>query len=300
MIDIVLEVEDRFGVSLDAPAVRAVPGLRGTRGVEGELSPDRCSRPTQAGYRRAACRPAIMLAVPTKCYVFPPKDTPEGEFEVYELSPNVNTADPKCIGEFFEWANKRAPAKNIFLILWGHGYWVDDYTPFANREVAPGPEGRFIEESFTAGIPDSNVPFPVVHAPVRDLTERALPGGPPDDDRRAFLKNNQIGDAVKKCRECLEKEGKEQKLALLGFDCCDMSLLEVWFEMEGAAEIGIGSQYGLPYKGWPYASMLRELKLHPDLTPPQLAKLVVEEFASYHEKNPMIYSTSRSILTLSS
>src|SRR5262249_12658608 len=81
-------------------------------------------------------------------------------------------------------------------------------------------------------------------------------------------------------------EQKGQKLALLGFDSCDMSLLEVWFEIEGGPEIGIGSQYGVPFKGWPYASMLEAMNASPRMKPPEVAKLVVEEFATYNDQKP--------------
>jgi hypothetical protein len=119
-------------------------------------------------------------------------------------------------------------------------------------------------------------------------------GGFPDAPTQGFLKNNQIGEAVKKCRGILEEQGKGQKLAILGFDSCDMSLLEVWFELRDGPEIGIGSQYGIPFKGWPYASMLEALNRYPEMDPSKLAELVVKEFATFNDRNP-----EKPVITLS-
>ena len=46
-------------------------------------------------------------------------------------------------------------------------------------------------------------------------------------------------------------------LAILGLDCCEMAMAEVWCEMTGGAQVGIGSQASLPYKSWPYGTCSR-------------------------------------------
>ena len=225
-------------------------------------------------------------AVPTKRYVFPEKGTvKDPEFTIFELDHNVNTADSRSIVDFFAWANQKAPAKNVFLILWGHGFGIDDFDPFLDNAVSSGTLGRARGDVEWAGFPDSNGPFPLIHAPVRD-TSATIVGSIPDKGRRGFLKNNQIGDALRECRGILEKQGHGQKLAILGFDACDMSLLEVWFEMRDGPEIGIGSQFGVPFKGWPYASMLDALNRYPETDPAKLADLVVREFATFNDRNP--------------
>jgi hypothetical protein len=224
--------------------------------------------------------------MPTKRYVFPKRGTvAEDEFKIYELDHNVNTADAKSIVEFFEWANNKERAKNVFLILWGHGFGVDDFDPFLDGAVSSNTLGRAIRDRNFIGITDNNGLFPVVHAPVQDATF-AMVGVLPKAGKRAFLKNNQIGQAVKDCREILEKEGRGQKLAILGFDSCDMGLLEVWFEMKDGPEIGIGSQYGIPFKGWPYAGMLESLNAYPEMAPPELATRVIKQFATFNDQKP--------------
>lgn len=232
--------------------------------------------------------------VPTKRYVFPKRDTVEpDQFQIYELDHNVNTAEAASIVKFFQWANQKAPAKNIFLILWGHGFGLDDFDPFLNDAVASDTLGRATGYATWNAITDNNGPFPLPHAPVQDATATTVRTRP-DAGKQDFLKNNQIGEAVKKCQGILEKQGRGQKLAILGFDSCDMSLLEVWFEMKDGPEIGIGSQYGVPFKGWPYASMLEALNRYPEIDPPKLADLVVKEFATFNNQKP-----KKPIVTLS-
>jgi cysteine peptidase C11 family protein len=213
-------------------------------------------------------------AVPTKRYVFPANTglVRPSEIDVIELDRNINSADPASIVDFFDWANRRAPAENIFLIMWGHGFGIDDFNPFLTNAAPPGTLGRSSE---FGGFPDRNGPLPIVQTPIYDMTS-----GLPDQGRADFLKNNQIAEAVIKCRKSLPAG---QNLAVLGFDACDMSLLEVWFEMTEGADIGIGSQYGIPYKGWPYTRILTQLLHHPEWTSQVLAKRVVEDFADFND-----------------
>src|SRR5262249_46336402 len=145
-----------------------------------------------------------------------------------------------------------------------------------------GTLGRASGSLATGSVTDENVPFPLAHAPVEDTTV-GIVAVLPKAGKKAFLKNNQIGQAVKDCRAILEKG---QKLAILGFDSCDMGLLEVWFEMKDGPEIGIGSQYGIPFKGWPYAAMLESLIAKPEMAPSELATRLIKQFATLNDQKP--------------
>ncbi|MEO7674416.1 MAG: clostripain-related cysteine peptidase [Pyrinomonadaceae bacterium] len=48
------------------------------------------------------------------------------------------------------------------------------------------------------------------------------------------------------------------KFSILGFDSCMMSMLEVGVELNGVADIIIGSEGDLPNSGWSYAPMLQQ------------------------------------------
>jgi len=219
-------------------------------------------------------------AVPTMRYVFPqnPDPTHPSPIDVIELGRNIDSASPAEIVAFFEWANQAAPAKNVFFVMWGHGFGIDDFDPFPASETPL--TGRLVE---FGGFPDANVAFPLIHSPIRDVTamkQHARKGH--------FLKNREIAEALAKCGAVL---GKDRRPAVLGFDACDMSLLEVWFEMAGKADVGIGSQFGVPFNAWPYNKILKQLLAHPEWKPSELAQLVVEDFSGFNnlkESKPVV------------
>jgi hypothetical protein len=110
-----------------------------------------------------------------------------------------------------------------------------------------------------------------------------------DISHHAVLRNEQIGDAVRRCRS---KLAKGRNLAILGFDCCEMAMAEVWAEMIDGAEIGIASQAGVPYTSWAYAPFLEALLKKPTLKSDDVAKMLVEKFVKFYSKHPEIYVTA--------
>jgi hypothetical protein len=71
-------------------------------------------------------------------------------------------------------------------------------------------------------------------------------------------------------------------LAILGLDCCEMAMAEVWCEMTGGAQIGIGSQASLPYKSWPYDLFLAQLLAKPQSAPNEVAQMLVNSFVEFY------------------
>lgn len=68
------------------------------------------------------------------------------------------------------------------------------------------------------------------------------------------------GDALTmaELRWALEKAGYggKERLAILGFDACLMSMLEVAYEFAGVADFIVGSQQTEPGDGWPYRQVV--------------------------------------------
>lgn len=58
-------------------------------------------------------------------------------------------------------------------------------------------------------------------------------------------------------KEYLEGQNNE-KIAILGFDSCVMSMLEIGYELKGVAQTIVASEGSLPNSGWGYAPMLKE------------------------------------------
>ncbi len=79
------------------------------------------------------------------------------------------------------------------------------------------------------------------------------------------------------------------KLAILGFDSCVMSMLEVGYELKDVAHILIASEGSLPNSGWGYSALLAEtIALFPQLMTPgyvvEYAKGFVEAFVEHYKK----------------
>ena len=71
-------------------------------------------------------------------------------------------------------------------------------------------------------------------------------------------------------------------LAILGLDCCEMAMAEVWCEMTGGAQVGIGSQASLPYTSWPYDLFLAQLLAKPQSAPNEVAQMLVKSFVDFY------------------
>lgn len=211
---------------------------------------------------------------PTRRYVFPPR--PEGQ-ETWEVKPrqsldNVDSADPRSIADFFEWGIRACPAKNTMLVLWGHGFGLDDYTPkgFAaatrRKQAAAksaGPAARADVDAGTLGTMKLDVGAVIV-----------------DNTSHQILTDRQVGDALRVCEDLARKAGGN--LAIMGFDACVMAMAEVWCELAGGAQIGIGSQSSLPYTSWPYDTFLTRLLARPHSDPKTVAGMLVDSFADFY------------------
>lgn len=88
------------------------------------------------------------------------------------------------------------------------------------------------------------------------------------------------------------------KISILGFDSCVMSMLEVGYELKKTAQILIASEGSLPNAGWGYAPMLQELiasngksfdlaikeKFHTEDYVKEAASVFVEAFTEHQKK----------------
>ncbi|HTV54208.1 MAG TPA: clostripain-related cysteine peptidase [Terriglobia bacterium] len=199
---------------------------------------------------------------------------------------SVNSAIPGSIEDFFAWAAAACPAKKIFLVLWGHGYGIDYYTPQVLSNLQSLGELSTLEISTSAK-----------NAPINgDLRTGALLAADPehtfafgwDASSNDILDNSQIGDAL---RLCTSRLPAGQQLAIMGFDACVMAMAEVWSEMRSTAEIGIASQAGLPYSSWPYGLFLERLLQKPAAQPADVAKMLSEAFLEFYGTHTTEYVT---------
>ena len=68
------------------------------------------------------------------------------------------------------------------------------------------------------------------------------------------------------------------KLALIGFDACLMSMIEVAYDFVGLADVMVASEEYEPWDGWPYDMFLVDLIENPEWTAEALAEEIVDDY----------------------
>ncbi len=107
-----------------------------------------------------------------------------------------------------------------------------------------------------------------------------------------FLKDNKSNYymTIRKLRAALRRIKDEiigERLAILGFDSCVMSMLEVGNELKGLAKTIIASEGTIPNAGWTYGPILQELvktEIHNDKDIFEVSQNIVRRFIETQEK----------------
>lgn len=102
---------------------------------------------------------------------------------------------------------------------------------------------------------------------------RGLIGGERSSGRS--LSNSEVADAMFKLR----KE-TNTSIAFLGFDACNMQLVEVASEFNNLTTTLVASQEIEPTDGWPYETIFGDLVANPASTAADLAMSVVDKYAA--------------------
>jgi len=206
----------------------------------------------------------------------------------------TNTGDPEVLEGFLRWAMKNYPAKRFLLTLWNHGSgWSDeDIYRAARRDMGLGirRRGQIVE-------PSSNGPEKMVSVRrVRTVSSKPLRRAlfrttiaaaiAPGSDRRAIAFDDTSKDfldniEMKKVLLTVTKD-LGRKIDILGMDACLMSMAEVGYQIRDSVDVTVGSEEVEPGDGWPYDTILEDLTANPEMTPQQLAIMIVEKYlASY-------------------
>jgi hypothetical protein len=100
-----------------------------------------------------------------------------------------------------------------------------------------------------------------------------------DDSSMDFLDNAKLQQAFQQAEE---KSG--QKISLIGMDACLMSMVEVAYQLRTNANCLVASQEVEPMDGWPYTTILESLTDNLQMTPEELAKLIVQKYELYYSE----------------
>ena len=97
-----------------------------------------------------------------------------------------------------------------------------------------------------------------------------------DDTNGGFLYNHQVSDAI-------VGSGIGDKLKLVGFDACQMQMLETVYELRGLAGVVVGSEENEPGNGWPYTEILDYLVTsYSTATAITFGNKIVEEYGKWY------------------
>ncbi len=79
-----------------------------------------------------------------------------------------------------------------------------------------------------------------------------------DESSGSYLTLFSFRKALEKVNKLYLQSDRSDRIAILGFDSCVMSMLEVGYELKGVAQTLIASEGSLPNSGWSYAPLLTE------------------------------------------
>ena len=210
----------------------------------------------------------------------------------------TDTGDPKVLREFFTWGVNQYPARRYMLVIWNHGagwddsnlyaahgdYFSGDPPPIARRGMVMNKEGSVARvqkaRKLTRAVPMAQARSAVRHAhralfssTVDTMVKtRAIAF---DDQAKDFLDNMELKRALVSFKKLLGRP-----LDIIGFDACLMSMLEVDYQIMSAASFAVGSEEEEPGDGWPYDRILKALAKNPAMTPKQLARTAVTQYAA--------------------
>ena len=144
--------------------------------------------------------------------------------------------------DFVRWGKKKFPAEHYMLVIWDHG---QGWRLMLEQALAKQKSGHA-----------KPAPFPTTYRSVSH-----------DETNNDQLYNSEIQDAL-----------AEEKVDVIGYDACLMSMVETAYAMRKAATVLIGSEELEPGTGWQYEDWLGKLCARPTMTPQELGRLLVESY----------------------
>ena len=232
--------------------------------------------------------------VATKRY-FLRKGTPLAQDMVKSLG-ETNMGDPAVLKDFATWAISSYPAEQYMLVIWNHGAGMDDSNLYEGdyfSGAAPPVvrKGAVVKGKGKArGAALAPVPTGTVRA-VAKRAQRALFGSTVksmltsraiafDDQAKDFLDNIELKRVLADIKRTLK-----QKIDIVGFDACLMSMVEVSYQIKDAVSVTCGSEEEEPNEGWPYDAILKALTAKPAMTAQELAGTIVKQYIASYKSN---------------
>jgi Clostripain family len=177
----------------------------------------------------------------------------------------ANMGDPATLRDFIVWARSTYPADRYALVIWDHGRGY-----------------RGLEQPTTP----NSLPFRSANAaPTRAISQ--------DDTDHDELYNAEVTSAL---REALQGE----RLDIVAFDACLMSMVETAYAMRGLAQFMVGSEDLEPATGWKYDDVLQRLQAHPKASTREIARAMVQSYRDTYRSASIYFNptTTQSAIDL--
>jgi hypothetical protein len=207
----------------------------------------------------------------------------------------VNTGDPKNLTTFITWGMEHFPAEQTALVIWNHGTGLRDLPPDFNYSALRAGESRKIIKELRRTLFRPTIEK--INAGRHRLRGIAI-----DATDRDYLDNIELKNALLEALP--EQNGQRRRLALVGFDACLMSEVEIAYQLKDVAAYMVSSQELEPGVGWPYGEILKKiaqaLENNQALGACQLSEIIIESYIySVKEKaSSKTYSYTQSTLDL--
>ena len=194
-------------------------------------------------------------------------NTPEAAVALSDLGP-ADMGTGKTLKDFVTWGVSAYPADNYMLVIWDHGqgYRLQLTSLRATRAIF----GTRNAIQVMNGPSSSQIP-PAVGG-VKSVSY--------DEDTNHILYNRDIEDSLKTSLN-------GNKLQVLSFDACLMSMIETAYAMRDVSSFFVGSEEEEPGNGWNYERFLSALVANPGYTPAQVSTLVVSSYAAEYGSSPL-------------
>ena len=198
----------------------------------------------------------------------------------------TNSGDPRNLALFVEWGIRTYPAEHYGLVLWNHGTgWKDDdiYDIAVDSGLDRLLEPRRLSRLIKRLVKLQQEP-PIFKTTLGAILAKGIAF---DDTSLDFLDNSEL----KRGLDAGLLFAGVERLSMLGFDACLMSMVEVAYQVRDQAEYLVGSQETEPGEGWPYATILQALSSNPTMTPAQLGATISDCYvAAYDEGGELTQS----------
>jgi hypothetical protein len=90
-----------------------------------------------------------------------------------------------------------------------------------------------------------------------------------------------------------------EKVQVVGFDNCNMAMMEVYTTFLGHTDYAVGSEKEEDAVGWPYDRIFKDLKDDPQMVPLELSQLIAFHYVDWAENNSY-YSAAVSVVDMDS